>query len=577
MSFDNRYIYRHEVYVQRRIQALLDLYPMRHIPKSTVYSIVRHVMYKAPVEKNLPKDALEIVKEFAQIIQDWNFYSDGDIFGFLYHSLESREEKNNMGRFYTPSDIVETMIGRLFQNDIQVSEMRILDPACGTGQFLFYTYKFLLDRLMKDGFKEADAKKYIIKNILYGSDIDSFAVEIAKHNLFLLSGYKSDKIVVNDFIQPRTLFNKALFNQKFTAIIGNPPWGASISESDKKEIRKSFLSASSGINTFTLFIERALELLTEKGRICFLIPDAYLNIKAHCASRKIILDNTAIEEIHLWGERFKNVFAPSITFIARKAEEGDRDSNIVKIMQSKSGRAGSAVLVPQNSFRTAYQNIFNINYSHRAETIIEKLGSEATVSLKDNATFFLGIVTGNNAEALTKERSKKYPDPIIIGKDVGKYTISYSGNYFKYCPDTLQQVAPKDLYTQKSKILYRFIGKGLTFAHDRSGSYTLNNVNGMILNNKEIDADYLVAVLNSKVMQYYYKNTFFTLKVLKGNLEQLPIKLISKTDTKRISEYSQIISYGDEEDLRRYTAQIDDMLLSSYGIKDREALRIMEP
>ena len=91
-------------------------------------------------------------------------------------------------------------------------------------------------------------------------------------------------------------------------------------------------------------------------------------------------------------------------------------------------------------------------------------------------------------------------EPIITGKDLSQYIIRQHSNYFKFDPENLQQVAPGHLYKTPDKILYKFIGKKLTFAIDRHGHYSLNNVNGIILLDKEQNTESTLSILNSRFL-----------------------------------------------------------------------------
>ena len=171
---------------------------------------------------------------------------------------EKPEVKKAGGVFYTPTYIVdyivENTVGKLVEKKSpkKVSELKVLDPACGSGSFLIGAYQFLLDwhlnwymdnlvPLMKEGKaatdKEvlkllpakpaskkkgrgrkrtsgsdhdfpiyqmseddwrltSDEKKRILVNNIYGVDIDQQAVEVTKLSLLLkvLEGEKGERI-----------------------------------------------------------------------------------------------------------------------------------------------------------------------------------------------------------------------------------------------------------------------------------------------------------------------------------------------------------------------------------------------
>jgi type I restriction-modification system DNA methylase subunit len=124
---------------------------------------------------------------------------------------EKPEVKKAGGVYYTPAYIVEYMVkqtvGELREGKSpkQISTLRILDPACGSGSFLIGAYTYLMnyhrDWYVKDGPEKhkkelfqkiggewrltTQEKKRILLNNLYGVDIDPQAVEVTKLSLLL--------------------------------------------------------------------------------------------------------------------------------------------------------------------------------------------------------------------------------------------------------------------------------------------------------------------------------------------------------------------------------------------------------
>lgn len=134
---------------------------------------------------------------------------------------EKPEVKKAGGVYYTPQYIVdfivENTVGKLCRGKTpnQISKIRILDPACGSGSFLLGAYKYLLNYHLKyyteqknlkriknqiyqgrDGewFLTIKEKKRILINNIYGVDKDPQAVEVTKLSLLLkvLEGEKRD-------------------------------------------------------------------------------------------------------------------------------------------------------------------------------------------------------------------------------------------------------------------------------------------------------------------------------------------------------------------------------------------------
>jgi type I restriction-modification system DNA methylase subunit len=128
---------------------------------------------------------------------------------------EKPEVRKAGGIYYTPSYIVDYIVkntvGKLLEgkNPKQISKIKVLDPACGSGHFLIGAYQYLLDWYLdwyvKDGAKKwaikkspilyqdthgewrlttAERKRILLNNI-YGVDIDPQAVEVTKLSLLL--------------------------------------------------------------------------------------------------------------------------------------------------------------------------------------------------------------------------------------------------------------------------------------------------------------------------------------------------------------------------------------------------------
>lgn len=577
MKASPTYLNRHESYISKRIADITDIINNDPSRSSVVAEIISCFAGRNYDFSFFPSKEIQPLKELAIIHKDWDIETDGDFLGFLYQGLETCGNKKNSGQFFTMPSIIDYIAEKISSSYTNFTEIKILDPACGSGQFLMAMYRSLLRIYLSNGWTKDEAAQAIIKNNLYGTDTDKTASFITGENLRMLSGYESGNIFTADFIPAEAIVSgDPLIDLQFDIIIGNPPWGSVITKQMKSFYKNYYQSADSGINSFTLFIEKSLTKLKDGGCLSFLIPDAYLNIKAHMSSRKLILDNCIIKEIRLWGDPFKKVFAPCATLtIVKESSEQVRSANVVQITDSRI-QTNTATLVPQESYRTTYQNIFNIHFSRRAETIITKIGEEGSFSLKDHAQFFLGIVTGSNDRFVSTTQSEQHPDPIVVGRDIEKYRIDFSGHYFNFDPGKLQQVAPRSYYQTQGKILYKFIGKRLTFAVDKTGMYSLNNVNGFIPRNENCTSEYLAALLNSPVMQYYYEKNFFTLKVLRNNLEKLPLKMLPGTDMRKITKLYNTISLSSSTSERHSSEEnINDMFFHAYGISDKDAVRMI--
>ena len=493
-----------------------------------------------------------------------------DTLGFAYQSIRNQTNRKEAGQYYTPNKVADFIIKNVGINLTKNPNSIILDPACGSGQFLLSAYDKLLQSYRKTGMSQEEAHKTIIEQHLFGIDIDPIACALTKANLYLRCPHVTDikfNIFNTDFLKKDNATIKSdLFKINF--IIGNPPWGAKLSSEQKKYFKKCYEIGKGGLNTFTLFIERALDFMQENSRLGFLIPEAYLKIKTHEQSRLQLLRNGKIKLLATGGELFKNVYAPSLILIFEKTKSNT--NNKVLIKENAFNGDGIERRMPQSLFDSTTEHIFNIHIADAVtREILKHVDSLGCKFLKDHGLFILGIVTGNNKKHLVKKPLTPNHSPIILGRDLRKYKIGFSDNYFVYDKETLQQVAPKEHYEVPEKLIYKFIGKDLVFAYDNKKRFILNNANAMVPKIPGLDIKYILGVLNSKLIQFYYSKMFFTVRVLRGNLERLPIFNANKDEQKEIIELVGMIE--EAQNIKEYetlTKRIDDEIFDLYKIKN---------
>ncbi|NPV83145.1 MAG: SAM-dependent DNA methyltransferase [Candidatus Aminicenantes bacterium] len=171
--------------------------------------------------------------------------------------------RKSLGQYFTPKSIREALIKRL-PNDIE--NPRILDPACGTGEFLF------------------TAKEYFSNPDLFGWEIDKKLVDIA------VKIVPEAKIVQRDSLLDET------YNQ-FDFVIGNPPY---YEFKPSKELRNKFgLVINGRTNIFSLFIYQGIKWLKPGGYLAFVVPSSMNNGAYFLNLRKYISDQSNIEYLHI--------------------------------------------------------------------------------------------------------------------------------------------------------------------------------------------------------------------------------------------------------------------------------------
>ena len=178
----------------------------------------------------------------------------------------------------------------------------------------------------------------------------------------------------------------------------------------------------------------------------------------------------------------------------------------------------------------------------------------------------LGIVTGNNKEKLFSMQESDM-EPIFTGKEISKYCLKPPQKYIRYDRSQFQQVAKDEIYRADEKLVYKFISSKLVFAYDAAQRLFLNSANILIPNIPRMSVKTVMAFLNSKLYSYLYKKLFGEIKILKGNLLELPFPEISTEENREIEHLvNQIMeSYDSELD-----EKLQNLIYKIYNLSNME-------
>ena len=144
--------------------------------------------------------------------------------------------------------------------------------------------------------------------------------------------------------------------------------------------------------------------------------------------------------------------------------------------------------------------------------------------------------------------------------------------YIVYDRKSFQQVAKDEIYRAEEKLVYKFISNKLVFAYDNSQSLFLNSANILIPKIPNMSIKTVLAFLNSELYQYLYCVLFSEIKILKGNLIELPFPDISATQNLEISAYVDKVLAGEKE----YISTIQTAIYEIFGLTSEHITHIRE-
>lgn len=475
--------------------------------------------------------------------------------------------------------------------EIKIRNIKILDPACGTGRFLIGIARILFDfnKLFESQYSDHDIKKKIIQNHIFGVEIDELSYLISKLRLIKWL-YEDDIHLVNKRISDdpppgeieifinNTGLNFNLFNQdylldyiseEFDIIIGNPPYveNKKILDKDfKKKIQEKFESAYKLYDLSVIFIEKSLKLLKNRvGCISFITTNKFLSADYGVKIRELLLRNTEIKEIINISSLpiFKNTAAyPIILFLKKEKNR----ANLISIKEFESIKDIKKIIIknvvefPQESIYKFPSQVIPLSDKIM---LIEKIFSKFNIfseSYKDLKIIYrpFGFIEWSKNSKYVRQKSTSPRDLLLLGTgNVGRYFIDFNKKikigqkryqypYYQYNEDYRENW--KEL--SEEKLIFREIAKDLTFVYD-PGVFT--NLTGLyFLRIPSLSTDQLfslLAILNSSLVNQIFKSLYGTLHMSGGYLringsfiKRLPVPNYLPVSLSYLSKILQFLS-----------------------------------
>ena len=476
------------------------------------------------------------------------------------------------GVYYTPEYIVDYIVENTVGEKIkgktpkEIANIKIVDPACGSGSFLLGAYKYLLnyhieyynkikDRAKFKGVKEDVIKengdltiwikKQILRNNIFGVDIDSNAAEVTKLSLLMkcLEGESpasiqnnqdlfneralpslednikcGNSLIGNDFYESQSMldfdeetqykincfdwedeFKNVFACGGFDIVIGNPPyvfikyvdWADDVKDyfSSNYDItnkdNKSKSNQSGKINLYTLFIFRAIKLLKENGLFSFIVPNGLLRTTTYDMARKFILDNYHIDLIaDLKDGVFKGVTAPTIIFKFSKSHSND-DTKIIDANCLVDGFVNESKYhyINQSIFLKNTSYAFNIFLDSKENSFFEKI-ENSNMYLGDICSHIIAGIDCKQEQILSEMVDNPLCKKLLKGKNIKKYKIEFDNNYLIFERKKLNRARPDEVWNSDKKIITQRISGGLhpiIAALDTENYYSFASTNLIII------------------------------------------------------------------------------------------------
>jgi len=509
---------------------------------------------------------------------------------------KSKSKRKSHGIYYTPKYIVEFIVKETLGEVLKktkpkdISKIKVLDPACGSGSFLIAAYDKILEHLTKQNPQTSLFAEFnILKENIFGVDLDAQAIEIAQLNLLLkvlsqktrlpelehnlssgnslVSGNaeKLEKYFGKEWREQKP-FNfeeefKEVFEQNgFDVIIGNPPYvfarGGHFDEKTKQYYYENFPLASYQLNTYLLFIDRAFRLLKKDGYFGFIIPNTWLTIDTFSPLRKFLLEETTnLQIINIFDKVFGEANVDTCLLIFKKGKP-----NTVRLVEFREGKLEMIGDFPTALFKKN-NYIINIALAKNKDSlqILKKIESKSKrldeIAVIKNGLKAYEVGKGNppqkkemkeqNIYWSKKQRDKTYLK-FLKGKDILRYGLNWRSGYLKY-GDNLAAKRDKKIFTSP-RILIRQIPSKPPYCFNciyLENIYLNEQSTNNILDFKNVNPLFVLGVINSRLISFWFqykldkfqRNTFP--RILVKEVAMIPILNVNQFEQEKIAKKAQ--------------------------------------
>lgn len=351
-------------------------------------------------------------------------------------------------------------------------------------------------------------------------------------------------------------------NPGFDCVIGNPPWGAELSQ-EEKDYCRTLETDTSTPNSYIYIIRRSELLLRQKGFAGVIVPDSIL-VKDYAITRCNLLCNNTLLYIIYLEHVFKDVNHDSALIVFRRGKP--HKHNLFGGLVPRDETAIDNYLLPleESYFKDAeLEYRFNLNFNPINAVLYKKLSILQKIG--DIGDFHEGIHTGNVRDKLFYKNKPKYHNsskikPCLIGSnyndEFGRYYCTPNNNWTIYESSLIDKekgeyaslrdenifIGPKLYVTRTGDTFYSFYDED---------HYASNNLFSFKFKSKDTAFSYffIMAIMNSNFAQRYnrlflaprFGELFTETKII--HLKLLPIPRISFTtpEDKRKKKVAEVI------------------------------------
>jgi hypothetical protein len=330
----------------------------------------------------------------------------------------------------------------------------------------------------------------------------------------------------------------------FDAVVGNPPYGyrTIIQDSDKAFFDGTLATTQGNYDLYQFFIEQSTRILGTRGYFAYITPNTFLVQPNYEKLRKLLFSNLLAVEINDTGG---NVFEDATIDTAICVFSKPSSISLITANQFTVRKLPNHENTETDFSQADYADgmILSLSASGPGLKIIQSMKS-ISYELQEYFYCTVGINTGYIKDVLISDiKVDDRYHMTISGSDIDRYSVDWQGEWICYDKELVRSygdkgrsLPPEHIFTGAKILLQRTRNLSLprrlvAYLDTNYKYYNLNRLSNIVKTSKDVPVhlEFLTAVLNSTMMNWYFEQNFVDYEIKPVYLRQLPIRRIDFT------------------------------------------------
>ncbi len=482
-----------------------------------------------------------------------------------YRNAQNKEQKREMEKLI--DDIKNDFRSEISLNDPKVKKLKKLQ-----GEIFGMTNQTQMFELSK---REKTAWNKKLKKLAEESKKLETIIEEIKNNKIYEEAFEWR------FEFPEVLDDNGDF-VGFDIVIGNPPYlqlskTKNLPKEEKNYLLNRYETSGGRLNTFIFFTHLSSDILRNNGFLNYIIPNTILSQEYYSFTRDFLTNEVTLKEI---------VGFPILPF-----EDAVVETVLIHYQKYKTENYVVPIkeLTPNSILNVSSIKTETINrdkkysFVYTLNPIIEKAYDKEHFNFGEICDINQGIaLKGDKSLSLKDINSTGEYYKLLDGRNINKYKLEWDGVYLDYDLDRIHSCKRKDIFESKEKLFFRRVSSSLIFTYDNLQYYALNTL--IVVNKKDAkfgpNIKFILGLMNSKLMNYIYKNKFKSTKkvfseIQARSVKELPIIITSlENETLMIDLVNQILDRESTEQIELEN-KINELVYQLYDLTEEE-IKIIE-